>query len=122
MGFMDYESHFFHTQSSPPNVNNNCLSTGGTIGGGTFPCAINNYTNIEPPYYSFDLSLGYDTGPTPANDYLKNIGIQLIVQNIMDRDAPYEYRISGGGGSPCACDILKGLYGRRYQLRITKTW
>jgi iron complex outermembrane receptor protein len=121
-GFMDYQSHFFHTQSSPPNVNNNCLSTGGTIGGGTFPCAIANYTNIVPPYYTFDLSVGYDTGAAPANEDLRNIGIQLVVQNLAGRDAPYAYRISTGGGSQCACDITKSLYGRRFQVRVTKTW
>mgnify|MGYP001109755728 CR=1 FL=1 len=62
------------------------------------------------------------TGAAPANEYLKNIGIQLIVQNVMDRVSPYEYRISQGGAFQCACDILKSLYGRRYQLRLTKTW
>jgi len=121
-GFMDYEAHFFHTQNSPPNVNANCLTAGGTVGGGTFPCAIGNYTNIVPSYYSFDLSLGYETGDSPVNDYLKHIGIQLIVQNITDRVSPYEYRIASGGGNPCACDVLKSLYGRRYQLRVLKTW
>ena len=28
-------------------------------------------------------AMGYDTGDTPANTYLKNIGIQFIIQNIM---------------------------------------
>ena len=32
-GFMDYEQHFFHTQSAPPNVNFACITPGGTIGG-----------------------------------------------------------------------------------------
>src|SRR5205085_443470 len=46
IGFMDYTSHFYHTQAAPPNVNFQCLTTGGTVGGGTLPCAISNYTNI----------------------------------------------------------------------------
>jgi iron complex outermembrane receptor protein len=124
VGFMDYSSHFFHTQTAPPNVNFQCLVAGGTVGGtgGTFPCAINNYTNIEPAYYTFDLSFGYDTGDQPVNDYLKHISIQLIVQNIMDKVSPFEYRIATGGGNPCACDITKSLYGRTFEMRIVKTW
>ena len=124
VGFMDYTSHFYHSQTAPPNVNFQCLQAGATLGatGGTFPCALNNYSNIEPSYYTFDLSFGYDTGDTPVNDYLKHISLQLVVQNIMDQESPFEYRIATGGGNPCACDITKGLYGRSFQVRIVKTW
>jgi hypothetical protein len=121
-GFMDYQAHFYHTQTAPPNVNSECLAAGGTVGGGTFPCAIDNYTNIEPPYYSFDLALGYDTGDMPANDYLKNISLQLVVQNIFDKHAPFEYRTATGGGNPCACDITHSIFGRQIQVRIVKSW
>jgi iron complex outermembrane receptor protein len=121
--FMDHRQHYFHEQISPPNVNNNCLTTGGTIGGGTFPCLIANYTNLQPSQYTFDLSIGYNTGEMPANEYLRNIGVQLVVQNIMDRVAAYQYRIgSDGTGNPCACDVLQPLYGRQWNLRVVKTW
>jgi hypothetical protein len=80
------------------------------------------YTNIEPSYYTFDLSIGYDTTDKPANEYLRNIGIQLIVANITDRHSSYEYRIATGGGNPSAFDILKNIYGRSFQLRVQKTW
>ena len=121
-GFMDYQSHFFHTQNAPPNVNFQCLTAGGTIGGGTSPCLISNYNNIEPAYYTFDLSMGYDTGDDPANAYLKHVGIQLIVQNIMDKHPPFEYRIGTGGGNPAAFDITKSDQGRTVGLIVTKTW
>jgi hypothetical protein len=121
-GFMDYQSHFFHTQNAPPNVNFACTTLNGTIGGGTFPCAINGYTNIEPSYYTFDLSLGYDTGDAPVNNYLKHIGIQLVVQNVMDRHPPFEYRIGTGGGNPTPFDISKSDQGRTFGLILTKTW
>ena len=88
-GFMDYEQHFFHTQSAPPNVNFACITPGGTIGGlpdYTNPCWVTDYTNFQPSYYTFDLSLGYSTGDRPANEYLRNISVQLVVQNIMDKD------------------------------------
>ena len=121
-GFMNYTSHFYHTQNAPPNVNFQCIATGGTVGGGSFPCAINNYTNIEPSFYTFDMSLGYDTGDDPANNYLKHIGVQLVVQNIMNRQPAFEYRLSSNGGNPAAFDILKGLQGRMISLILTKTW
>jgi hypothetical protein len=121
-GFMNYESHVFHTQTAPPNVNFQCATAGGTIPGGSFPCAINNYSNLEPSSYLFDVSLGYDTGDDPANDYLKHIGIQLVVQNIMNRSPAFEYRISTGGGNPAAFDILKNYQGRTVSLILTKTW
>jgi iron complex outermembrane receptor protein len=124
-GFMDYEQHFFHTQSAPPNVNFACITPGGTVGGlpnYKNPCWVTDYVNIQPPYYTFDLSLGYDTGDRPANEYLRNVSVQLVVQNIMDRSSPYEYRIATGGGNPCACDIIKSLFGRVVSLRLQKTF
>jgi outer membrane receptor protein involved in Fe transport len=121
-GFMNYDSHYFHAQNAPPNVNSQCTTAGGIIGGGSLPCAINNYTNIEPSYYTFDLSAGYDTGDDPANDYLKHIGIQLVVQNLMDRDPAFGYRIAAVGGNPAAFDILKSIQGRTISVILTKTW
>ena len=121
-GFMNYSGHFYHTQGAPPNVNSQCLAAGGTIGGGSFPCAINNYNNLVPSYYTFDLSIGYDTGDVPANNYMKNISIQLTVDNLMDRTPPFEYRISTGGGNPSAFNILQNIYGRMVGVRVTKTW
>jgi outer membrane receptor protein involved in Fe transport len=124
-GFMDYEQHFFHTQPAPPNVNFACITPGGTVGGApayTNPCWVSDYTNIQPAYYSFDLSLGYSTGDRPANEYLRNVSVQLVVQNIMDKSSPYEYRIATGGGNPCACDIIKSLFGRVISLRLQKTF
>ncbi len=125
-GFMDYVNHYFHAQSPPPDVNGSfCASNGGldaSGAGGTYLCNISGYTNIEPSYYTFDLSLGYNSMDTPANQYLKNIGVQLVIQNVMDRHGSFEYRISTGGGNPCSCDILKSLQGRTISLILTKEW
>jgi TonB-dependent receptor-like protein len=70
-----------------------------------------------------------DTGTAPRNLMMID-GMRhppqdqgLVVQNIMDRHSSYEYRIStGGGGNPCACDVLQTLYGRVVSLRLQKTW
>jgi iron complex outermembrane receptor protein len=121
-GFVDYQGHIFHTQTAPPNVNAQCLATGGTQGGGTFPCLIQGYTNLEPSWYTFDLSMGYDTGDNPANEYLRNIGVQLVIQNIFDKHPAYEYRVSTGGGNPVAFDLSKSNQGRTISVIVTKTW
>ncbi len=122
-GFMNYQSHYFAPWGVPPNVNFQCTSTGGSVGGGTFPCAISSYTNIEPSWYTFDLSFGYNTGDQPANDYLKRINIQLVVQNLMDKHSSFEYGPPGSGGRQAAAyDILKSNTGRIMGLTIVKTW
>jgi outer membrane receptor protein involved in Fe transport len=125
-GFVNYESHSYHNQAPPPNVNGNfCASNGGLDaagGGGTYPCAIQGYTNHLPSFYTFDLSFGYNTMDAPANEYLRNIGIQIVVQNLMDRHGQYQYRISTGGGNPCTCDITKNIMGRTVSLILTKEW
>jgi len=125
--FMNYTGHFYHTQGAPPNVNFQCLTQGGTVGAAgnpsaTYPCAINDYNNLQPSYYTFDLTIGYDTGDQPANEYLRNISIQLTVENLMDRHPAFQYRISTGGGNPSAFDISKDIYGRIIGVRLTKTW
>ena len=79
-----------------------------------------DYTNIQPGFYTFDLSLGYNTGDGPANEYLRNVSVQLVVQNVADKDSPYQYRITTGGGNPCACDIIKSLFGRTISIRLQK--
>ena len=121
-GFMDYQSHYYHTQNPPPNVNFQCTTAGGTLGGGTFPCLINNYSNVQPSWYTFDLSFGYDTGDTPANTYLKNVGIQLVVQNLMGMHPAFQYGPTNSGRSIAAYDILKSDLGRVWSVTLTKTW
>jgi hypothetical protein len=57
----------------------------------------------------------------PANDYLKNIGIQLIVQNVMNKLPPFEYQIAAGS-TPTAFDVTKSDLGRTIGLVLTKVW
>jgi hypothetical protein len=122
--FMDYIGHYYHTQSAPPNVNGNfCTSTAfGAPAGGTFPCAQNGYNNGVPPWVSFDLSIGYDTGEDPANDYLKHVGLQMIIQNIFDKHSNFLYKGTNAGGPPCTCNPLVSDYGRQVSFVLTKTW
>jgi len=123
-GFMNYESHYFQTRESlPPNVNLRCLSSGGTVGGGSLPCAINNFSFIEPNFVTFDLSFGYNTGDIPSNDYLKRVTIQLTVQNLFDRLSPFAYIPNFSGGQQAnAYDPLRPNTGRIIGLTLIKNW
>jgi iron complex outermembrane receptor protein len=121
-GFVNYISHFYSTWPVPPNVNNQCLAAGGSVGGGTFPCAISNWSNIEPAWYTFDLSIGYNTGDQPANNYLKNVTFQFTVQNLMGIHSPFEYGPSTSTRNVAAYDILKPNGGRIIGFTILKNW
>jgi outer membrane receptor protein involved in Fe transport len=124
--FMDHRAHYYHTQSAPPNVNGNfCASNGGLDangGGGTYPCAITDYTNLVNSYYTFDLSLGYNTLDMPANEYLRNIGVQLVVQNVFDQHANFLYKGAAIAGGPCTCDPIVSNIGRQISIIVTKQW
>lgn len=122
-GFMNYQSHYFSPWAVPPNVNFQCTGPGGTQGGGTYPCAISNFSNVEPSWYTFDLSLGYNTGDTPAIDYLKRINVQIVIQDILDKHSPFQYggSVTAGRGF-AAYDVLKPNTGRLVGITIVKTW
>jgi iron complex outermembrane receptor protein len=125
-GFMNYSAHYFAPWGTPPNVNVQCAVAGGSTPAAAnapvFPCAIANYTNIEPSVYTFDLSLGYNTGDLPANDYLKGINVQLIVQNLMGRHSPFEYGPTTASRNISAYDILRSNLGRVIGITILKNW
>ena len=122
-GFMNYISHYYSPDAlSPSNVNFQCTTAGGNVGGGTFPCAISNYTFLQPPWYTFDLSFGYNTGDLPATTYLKNITIQFVIQNLMDKHAAFQYGPGTSGRNVAAYDIQKPNTGRILGMTIVKTW
>ena len=120
-GFVNYISHYYSTWPVPPNVNNQCTIAGGNVGGGSFPCAIGNWSNIEPAWYTFDLSLGYNTGDMPANDYLKHVTLQLTIQNLMGIHSPFQYGPSVSTRSISGYDILKPDTGRVIGVTVLKS-
>ncbi|HEX5279135.1 MAG TPA: TonB-dependent receptor [Micropepsaceae bacterium] len=121
--FWNHQDHFYEARtSSPPNVNFQCTAAGGTIGGGTLPCAISNFTYVQPAWDTFDLSLGYSTGTTPANTYLQNITLQLTVLNLLGRHAAFEYGPNSSTRNPSGFDILQPNFGRQVGLTLVKNW
>lgn len=122
-GFMNYRSHYFDSSGVPPNVNFQCTVAGGAVGGGTFPCAIGNFSNVEPSFITFDLSFGYNTGDRPANNYLKNLTIQLTIQNLLDRLSPFDYNPTAPPGRQAAAyDLSVPNTGRTIGLTLIKNW
>lgn len=101
--FMNYTSHYFHNQATPPNPTP-------------------NYSNIVPAYVTLDASVGYNTGKDWANTYLQDIDIRLVVNDLMNKFPPFMYKISTGGSNPAAFDISQNPIGRTVTLVLTKTW
>jgi iron complex outermembrane recepter protein len=120
--FVNHIGHYYDTWPVPPNVNNQCTTAGGTTPGGSSPCAISNWSNIEPAWYTFDLSLGYNTGDTPANAYLKNLTFQFTIQNLMGIHAPFQYGPSTSTRNISGYDILKPDQGRVIGITVLKNW
>ena len=81
-----------------------------------------NFTNIEPPWYTFDLSLGYNTGDSPSIEYLRGMTIQLVVQNLLNKHSPFEYGPGTSTRNPAAYDILKPNQGRMIGITLLKNW
>lgn len=121
--FWNHQSHFYeYRTSAPPNVNMQCTASGGTIGGGSFPCAINNFSYVQPAWDTFDLSLGYNTGTTLENTYLQNLTIQLTVNNLMGKHSAFEYGPNSATRNPSGFDIIQPDTGRTIGLTLVKNW
>jgi iron complex outermembrane receptor protein len=106
-GFVNYQSHYYSTQPFPP---------------AAFLAGFPNYSDLQPSFYTFDVSAGYNLGNQPANDYLKNIGVQFVVTDVTNKLPPFMYRVATTGGNPAAFDISLSPVGRVLTLIVSKTW
>ena len=107
IAFVNYTSHFYANQALPPA---SYLTT--------FP----NYSDIVPAFATLDLSLGYNTGDMPANDYLKNLSFNFVVLDILDKVAPFTYSVTTQGSNPSAFSSVAGEtpFGRQINFIVTK--
>lgn len=106
--FVNYLSHYFHTQTSIPSAA--VLAA----------CGCTNYNNYMPNYMTGDLAVGYNSGDMPANEYLKNIDVALVINNVLDHHAPFIRQVDRFG----TIDTINGhdAIGRRFSLTVTKSW
>jgi hypothetical protein len=123
--FVNYHGHklpFDDILNSPPR----CywapgFSAGSCYSGSPYnPTPYPEFQNMVPSMYLFDLTLGYNTGMTPSNPYLRNLDLQLVVNNIFDRPSPFTYHDRGGDFA--AFDMYYGELQRVITLTLTKTW
>jgi hypothetical protein len=79
------------------------------------------FPNITPATVFFDLTVGYQTGEMPANEYLRNIGIQLTINDILDKKPPFIVGARGNGAIRAFDNAFIDLQ-RTFTLTVTKVW
>ncbi|HEX3486409.1 MAG TPA: hypothetical protein VHT51_15195, partial [Micropepsaceae bacterium] len=94
---------------------------GACFTGSPFYGPYSTYPNMAPAQLFFDLTVGYQTGEKPANEYLRNIGIQFTVNDIFDRPPPFEVGARGNGSIRAFENAYSDLQ-RTFTLTLTKTW
>ncbi len=95
--FVNYTGHYFSNQPTPP-------------------------INLVPAYVTLDASFGYNTGNDPANTYLQNIDVRLVVNDLMNKYPPFMRKVTTGGSTQAAFDISQSPVGRSITVVLTKTW
>ena len=79
------------------------------------------YPNMAPAEVLFDLSVGYQLGDEPANEWLRNIGIQFSVINLFDKAPPFQVGARGNGAIRAFNEGYSDLQ-RTFTVQLTKTW
>jgi iron complex outermembrane receptor protein len=80
------------------------------------------YDDSAPAHYEFDLNVAYDTGESPANEYLRNLNISLSILNLFDRKPPFMYTSRSRAREIRAYDTRWSEFQRFITLTVTKTW
>jgi outer membrane receptor protein involved in Fe transport len=79
------------------------------------------YPNMTPAVVLFDLSIGYQTGEMPANEWLRNIGVQFTINDIFDRPSPFCVCAGGNGAIRAHNEGFTDLQ-RTFTVQLTKVW
>jgi hypothetical protein len=77
-------------------------------------------TLYEPARTTFDLSLGYKTGDVPANDFLKHLNVQLVVNNFLNRKPNFAYYVTNAAIE--AYEQRNDPSQRVVTFTVTKVW
>jgi outer membrane receptor protein involved in Fe transport len=106
------------------------FSAGGCYAGSSHFGPYSASPSTIPGMYTFDVSMGYQTGDRPANSYLQNINFQITVLNLLNKSPAFIYSTFGAKGYP-QFGVYRGgkpgLQGispeqRFISLSITKAW
>ncbi|HEY4264321.1 MAG TPA: TonB-dependent receptor [Micropepsaceae bacterium] len=105
----------------PPCYYSAGFGPGSCYPGSPFYGPYSTYPNMAPAMVYFDLTIGYQTGEKPANEYLRNIGVQFTVNDIFDRPPPFEVGARGNGSIRAFENSFSDLQ-RTFTLTLTKSW
>ncbi|HEY4265358.1 MAG TPA: hypothetical protein VGM72_08570, partial [Micropepsaceae bacterium] len=97
------------------------FSPGSCFAGSPYYGPYVTYPNFSPPTVYFDLTVGYQTGEIPANEYLRNIGVQLTVNDIFDKQPPFQVGARGSGSIRAFDNAFTDLQ-RTFTITVTKVW
>jgi len=96
-------------------------AAGSCFAGSQFFGPYQTYPNMSPAVVFFDLTVGYQTGEKPANEYLRNLNLQFSVNNIFDKPPPFQVGARGNGSIRAFDNTFIDLQ-RTFTFTITKTW
>jgi iron complex outermembrane receptor protein len=128
-GFVNFYPHGPIIANAPPA----CywavgFSAGSCYAGSPYSGPFTQFPNFAAGIYTFDLSLGYQTGTKPANEYLQNINFQFTVNDLLNKAPPFIYNIGSGRGTAAAVNSSSSTPSyisplQRYiSFTITKAW
>ena len=131
-GFINYIPHFNPVGNPlPPScflIANAACNASGTPQFAGYSQRYATLTNYVKDVYTTDVNISYFSGPAPENPYLKNLRISLTIQNLFNKQPPFQYAISPpGGGAPHAFYTSTAsqelwIGGRIFNLTLTKEW
>lgn len=124
-GFANYFGHGkLNTDGNnllPPCFYQTGFGPGSCFPGSPFYGPFTTFPNFSPATVYFDLTIGYQTGEMPANEYLRNIGVQLTVNDIFNKEPPFQIGARGSGSIRAFDNAFVDLQ-RTITLTITKVW
>jgi hypothetical protein len=80
------------------------------------------FPNLYPGVYTFDLSIGYQTGARPTNEYLRNLNIQFTVNDLLNKAPPFNYEAGSAAGRGLAVASIISPQQPYISFSVTKTW
>lgn len=129
--FTNYRSHYFSTDARPATAQL-CNLLGIPISPITSCTSVltgqalidaQQTSAYFPEQFTFDLSIGYDLGDRPTNTYLQGLSFRLTINDLLDRNPPFQYRTANNGAGPVAFDPTQfSPLGRIIALQVTKNW
>jgi outer membrane receptor protein involved in Fe transport len=105
----------------PPCFYQTGFGPGSCFPGSPYYGPYDTYPNMAPAAVWFDLSIGYQTGDMPANEWLRNIGVQFTVLDLFDEAPPFQVGARGNGSIRAFNEGYSDLQ-RTFTLQLTKTW